>query len=167
MWFSASEKPGSLQIWDVRWERENNHLATILPYHQWLSSLAGDSYLRPTALSHLGETLRQRQSVIIPQIVPLHYWIVSQHRLSAVSVGWETCTVIEKSPSSATIKAVIAWAHLLLTFLLFFPQSCTSLWKIVGICHERNHLLSYEKLLNSALCFSWPENKYATDMGTL
>lgn len=108
MWFSASEKPGSLQIWDVRWERENSHLATILPYHQWLSS--------PTTLSHLGETLRQRQSVIIPQIVPLHYWIVSQHRLSAVSVGWETCTVIEKSPSAATIKAVIAWARSLLTF---------------------------------------------------
>lgn len=108
MWFSASEKPGSLQIWDVRWERENSHLATILPYHQWLSS--------PTALPHLGETLRQRQSVIIPQIVPLHYWIVSQRRLSAVSVGWETCTVIEKSPSAATIKTVIAWAHSLLTF---------------------------------------------------
>lgn len=131
MWFSASEKPGSLQIWDVRWERENSHLATILPYHQWLSS--------PTALPHLGETLRQRQSVIIPQIVPLHYWIVSQRRLSAVSVGWETCTVIEKSPSDCMSSLA---SH----FLLFLPHSCTSLWKIVGICHERNHLLSYEKL---------------------
>lgn len=98
--------------------------------------------LSPTALPHLGETLRQRQSVIIPQIVPLHYWIVSQRRLSAVSVGWETCTVIEKSPSATTIKTVIARARSLLTFC----YSCLIRVPLVGICHERNHLLSYEKL---------------------
>lgn len=113
--------------------KKKRNAITYPPYGQWLSSLGGAGYRRPVVLSHQGGTLTQKQSVIIPQIVPLHYWILSQRRLSAAqTVGWVACIVIESS-SPSTIKAVIAYCKLA-RFSLFCCCCSSTLYRFLRYC---------------------------------